>query len=328
VGQRGTLRGVLSTGGERLGVVCDVQSLAALVVECSDRAFLDEDPMDRSTVTVQVEASRRPFDTNGWTRLSRDSWHRRGRIVIEDVCTSGLDMHVLIDSGVPCFTFRRRPPVRTRAAAALLPARARLLTRAVLVQFPALWWAATRDRAPLHAPSLSFGTATPLLVGASGVGKTTLILSETSRGGLATGDNVSVGDGVALWGLIEPARVEGGAGRAMPHGRRETHLDNRVECLIPDRLVVLRRGPRLQRRPIDPSQAARELVASTYMAGELRRFWQLVAMLAMGTGAGPPHPPVMAVAAAFAERLPCIEVELPKVAGIPAADLISAGAVA
>jgi hypothetical protein len=35
----------------------------------------------------------------------------------------------------------------------------------------------------------------------------------------------------------------------------------------------------------------------------------------MGTEVGPPHPPVSQTAAAFAERLRCLRVELPKVQG-------------
>jgi hypothetical protein len=39
------------------------------------------------------------------------------------------------------------------------------------------------------------------------------------------------------------------------------------------------------------------------MAGELRRYWPFAAALSAGTGMGPAHPPVGAVAAAFATRL-------------------------
>jgi hypothetical protein len=46
------------------------------------------------------------------------------------------------------------------------------------------------------------------------------------------------------------------------------------------------------------------------MAGELRRFWAFAATLAAGTGAGPAHPQVLDVAAAFAARLPCARLTL------------------
>ena len=78
---------------------------------------------------------------------------------------------------------------------------------------------------------------------------------------------------------------------------------------------------------MDPQEAAREITASTYMAGELRRFWALAAVLALGTGIGPAHPPVAEVARAFTERLPCVEVELPSVRGVRAADLLEASEV-
>jgi hypothetical protein len=325
---RTPLRAGLNTAGERLAIECAPPRVAALVRECADGTLHTDDPSGPHTVEVSIEASARPFDVEGWVRLTRDSWHRDGRVVVRDVCTAGLDLLLEIESDVPRFTFRRRPPVRTRAAAALLPARARLLTRAAIMQFPALWWSAHRGRAPIHAPALSAGGSTLLLVGPSGVGKTTLILRETALGGLATGDNVSVSDGVRVWGLVEPVRAEGESGRAMPHGRRETHLGHRVERLEPDRLVVLRRGVRRRARAITPAEAARELVASTYVAGELRRFWPLAATLALGTGIGPPHPPVAEVAQAFAARLPCVEVELPSLEGIQTTDLLEAPEVA
>ncbi len=323
MGRGSPLRGVVRTAGEQLAVECEPYDLAAVVRECADGTIAEAMPGVEPTVVVRVEDSRLPFDTRGWVRLSRDSWQRGGRVVVEDVCTSGLDMLVVVESGIPHFTFRRRPPVRTRAASVLLPARARLLTRAALVQYPALWWAATRGRAPVHAPAVSADGTTPLLVGTSGVGKTSLILREVSLGGRATGDNVSVSDGLDVWGLVEPVRAEGASGRAMPHGRRETRLPNRVEELRPDRVVVLRRGGTHRARPIEPTAAGRQLVASTYMAGELRRYWPLAATLALGTGIGPSHPPVADVASALTSRLPCAEIELPSVDDVRIADLVS-----
>jgi hypothetical protein len=320
-------RAGLNTAGERLAIECEVARLTSLVRDGTDGVLQEGAPPEGSTVEVRVEASRRAFGTDGWALLARDSWRNGGRVVVRDLCTAGLDALVAVESDVPRFTFRRRPPARTRAAAILLPSRARLLTRAALLQFPALWWAAQHGRAPLHAPALSAGGSTMLLVGTSGVGKTTLILRETEAGGLATGDNVSVGDGASVWGVVEPARAEGASGRSMPHGRRETRLAGRVERLEPDRVVVLRRGSRRRARAMDPQEAAREITASTYMAGELRRFWPLAAVLALGTGVGPAHPPVAGVARAFTERLPCVEVELPSLHGIRASDLLDASEV-
>ena len=54
----------------------------------------------------------------------------------------------------------------------------------------------------------------------SGVGRSTLLLA-SSGGSRATADNLAVGDGTTVWGLVEPVRVEGGGGRRMPHGRHE-----------------------------------------------------------------------------------------------------------
>jgi hypothetical protein len=46
------------------------------------------------------------------------------------------------------------------------------------------------------------------------------------------------------------------------------------------------------------------------MAGELRRYWAFAATLALGTGVGPAHPPIGAVARSMAERAPGWEIVL------------------
>src|SRR6266581_2801590 len=77
-----------------------------------------------------------------------------------------------------------------------------------------------------------------------------------------------------------------GRGRAVAtHGRREYALPGRVPSLEPDRLVVLRRanGSRASAGPLSSAEAARELVAGTYMAGELRRYWTFAGTLALAT---------------------------------------------
>jgi hypothetical protein len=58
------------------------------------------------------------------------------------------------------------------------------------------------------------------------------------------------------------------------------------------------------------------------MAGELRRFWSLAAVLSAGTGAAPPHPPVDAIACQFTERLPCFELVLSHARGTVLSELI------
>jgi hypothetical protein len=98
----------------------------------------------------------------------------------------------------------------------------------------------------------------------------------------------------------------------MPHGRHEASLPNRVPALEPDCVVVLVRGsgdaPALTRCSADVATTA--LVTSTYMAGELRRYWAFAAALAAGTEIGPAHPPVAQVAADFVQSLPCFSLAL------------------
>jgi hypothetical protein len=278
---------------------------------------------------VAVEESHEPFDTVDWNRLSRDAWVRDGQVVIRDVVTSGFDLRLRLDSGpgrggaVPEFAFRWRPPARTRAASALLRARGRLLVRAALVQYPTLWVAALSGRAPVHASCITGHSAGPvLLVGPSGVGKTTLVVTETARGGWATTDNLGIGNGTTVWGVVEPMRSETGHGKAAPHGRREDRLTHRARSLRPTTVVALRRGQVTAVDELDPAAAARALVAATYAAGELRRYWPLHALLALGTGAGPAHPPVQQVADAFARSATCLSVQLDHVEGVVLGELL------
>jgi hypothetical protein len=309
------VEGLLPTAGERLAIRCPRGWIARRIVEGADGCLIPGPP-DSPTVRVRVEPQREPFPVTGWTRLARDAWCRDGHVVIRDVITSGFDLHAWQEGPVPDLVLRWRPPVRTRAAAMILRERARLATRAVLLQYPALWAASARGRAPLHAAALTAGgQGAALVVGPSGTGKTTLVIEETAADGTAVSDNLAVGDGWSVWGMVEPVRSDQGQGRRAAHGRRATHLRRRVPVLDPTALVVLARGTGYRVEACDPETAARALIASTYAAGELRRYWGVHALLALGTGVGPPHPPVGDTAAAFAGRLRCLRVELPKVRG-------------
>ena len=62
-------------------------------------------------------------------------------------------------------------------------------------------------------------------------------------------------------------------------------------------------------RPVRTERAARALIAGTYAAGELQRFWPLVAHLALA-GLGPVHPPIEETATRLTESLPCYELTL------------------
>jgi len=74
--------------------------------------------------------------------------------------------------------------------------------------------------------------------------------------------------------------------------------------------------------PCSPESAARALVTSTYMAGELRRYWAFAATLAAGTGLGPSHPPVGDTASRLTSRLPCWTVALGREPGARMDDLL------
>lgn len=300
------MRALLQTAGEAVGFESDLSWVDELIAE-SSAGELRAPGSVAPSVEVRIEASRGAFDVRGWRRLCRGAWQRADEVVLENACTAGFDLHARVGPAGPTLTYRWRPPARDRVASLLLRSRFVLLARAVLAQYPALWWAGTRGRAPLHASAWTNGDATPLVTAHSGVGRSTLVANEVRAGGWTTGDNLGVGDGTALWGLVEPMRVEGCDGRSTTHGRREISISgSRADVLTPDLLVVLERGsrPKPSLAPCDSDRAGRALVAATYMAGELRRYWPFAATLGAGTGAGPAHPDVGQVAAVFAARLP------------------------
>ncbi len=304
------MHATLRTGGLLVGVRCEVPWVADRLREGAEGRFVEVDP-PAPDLRVVVDSRRTPFTTDGWRAVTRDAWSRGGQVVVRDVATSGFDLRLAWDGPVPVMTFRRRPPRRTRAAGLVLPGRARLLLRAALLQFPVLWAAAVTGRAPLHAAALDLGSSGPvLLAGASGAGKTTMVEQAAAAGGRWAADNLAVSDGRTVWGLVEPVRSANGAGRSAPHGRREHRLAGRVDSLEPVAVVVLGRA-RVQRVVrLDPDSAARALAAGTYAAGELRRYWPLHAVLAIGSGAGPAHPGVHEAARSLATRVPCFAVDL------------------
>lgn len=300
------MNGWLETAGERLTLACDPTWVGDLLAEGA-AGLLQDGECASPSAEVRVESTREPFDTRGWEPASRGVWRRGEEVVVENACTAGFDLHLACHEGRPTFTYRWRPPTRDRVLALAARSRFHLLARAVLVQFPALWCAGLRGRAPLHASACVAGESTPLVACPSGVGRSTLLLRQLAHGGRATSDNLGVSDGVAVWGLVEPVRVSEGEGRRMPHGRRETALDGRVAALIPDCVVVLRRDGRERSTLVRESQetAVRSLVTSTYMAGELRRYWAFAATLSAVTGLGPAHSPVTDVAGDLADGVPC-----------------------
>lgn len=295
------------TAGEPVALRCGLPWVGALLEGCLAPA----EPAP-ARVTVVVEPDRAPFPTAGCEPLTRGAWRAPdGRLVLHNVASAGFDLQVWYAEQLT-LRARWRPPAPSRAAGLVLRPRFRLLVRQVLVHYPALWSAGLRGRVPLHASVCAVPGTTALVAGPGGVGKSTLLAAELAAGGVASSDNVCVADGRTAYGLVEPLRVAGGSGRRSSHGRREYPLPNRVPALDPDCLVVLRRdGSRVSRtEPVPAEVAAGVLTAGTYMAGELRRYWGFAATLALGTGRGPAHPPVGAVAAALAARLPCRQVVL------------------
>jgi hypothetical protein len=325
------MRGVLLTAGERVELTCAVSWIDDVLTEGAAGQLTADDGTTPPDVRVTVERGSAAFDVTGWRVLTRDAWCRPGEVVIRDACSSGLDLRVTAGEPGLDVVARWRPSGQGRAVAAVLRARSRLLLRAVLLQYPALWRSQQRGRAPLHASVCGLGAAdaqTVLLAGPGGVGKSTLVHGELLHGAVSTCDNLCVSDGQYAWGVVEPLRLPAeahdGTGRRMPHGRREAAWPRRADQMLPGQLVVLVRGGEPAVGPCDPALAARYLVAGTYMAGELRRYWSFAATLALGTGLGGSHPQVQDIADTLSTRLPCLQVTLGDRPGAPLRELLSA----
>ena len=322
------MRGLLHTAGERVELTCAVPWIADILTEGA-AGQLTAGGDGTPDVRVTVERGSAAFDVTGWRVLTRGAWCRQGQVIIRDACSSGLDLQVTAGEPSLDVVARWRPSGRERAATAVLRARARLLLRAVLLQYPALWRSQLRGRAPLHASVCSLGRAegqTVMLAGPGGIGKSTLVHGELLSGAACTCDNLCVSDGQYAWGVVEPLRLpaeaHGGKGRRMPYGRREAAWPGRTDRMQPDRLVVLARGAKPAATPYSHSLAGSHLVAGTYMAGELRRYWAFAATLALGTGLGASHPAVQVTADTLSTRLPCLLVTLGDHPGAPLRELL------
>lgn len=284
------------------------------------------------TVQVRIEAGREAFPTRGLRTVTRGAVSDGRRTVLRDAGGSGFDLHLDLDGdGVLAVTARYRPPAATRAANLALSGRFALLAGQVLVHYPVLWRAGWRGRVPLHVAAVATAEGTPLLAGPGGIGKSTVLVRLLAEGATATADNLCCADRERCFGLVEPLRVDRAAPAAgLPHQRGTSHgrvdrpLPSRVAELTPDRVVVLERGPRTEVTPIGPDEAARTLVAGTYAAGELRRYWAFAATLALATGRGPAHPPVAETARDIADRLPCTRMRVGDGDAVRAADLCGA----
>lgn len=323
------MTGTLRTAGECLRIECELGWVEKHLRQ-GTAAELHSDDELVPTVRLVVERSSNPFDVAGADRVTRGVWRAGGAVVLEDTCSSGFMLHCQPEGDLLLVRARWIPPPRTRAAAAVLRQRSSLLVRAVLLQYPVLWWSVVQGRAPLHVSALDLGASAPLLVGPGGVGKSTLVETELAAGHHATCDNLAVTDGRVVYGLVEPRRIIGGAGRRTSHGRREVALPERLAWVQPDRVVEVSLSEtslEAEIRPVAADVACRALVTGTYMAGELRWFWPFAAALSSGTGRGPAAPPVQAMAQRLTDALPCSSLSLSRGSDAQLSRLLAGAAV-
>jgi hypothetical protein len=271
----------------------------------------DADLAAAPSLNLIIEASREPFDRSGLRVVTRGAYSDGRRTLLQDAGGAGFDLLVVAGTELSVRA-RYRPSRPVRAANLLLRNRFGLLAGQILVHYPVLWRAGWRGRVPLHASVVTTGTSTVLLAGPGGVGKSTVLSAALAAGASATADNLCCADERRCYGIAEPLRTDaaGERGPRTSHGRVDRPFHARAEVLDPDLLVVLQRAAVTEVAEIAPDEAARALIAGTYSAGELRRYWAFAATLALATGSGPAHPPIDAVALQYARRLPCVRVRV------------------
>jgi hypothetical protein len=310
-----------SSAGEHVAVESTLPWVSRIVARAAGQPVPDpqapEPTVDTTapTVRLRVESTTAAFDRAGLWPVTRGAYADGRRTLLTDAGGSGFDLLVTVtaaDDDELKITARYRPSRLTRAANLALSSRFGLLAGQILVHYPVLWRAGWRGRVPLHASVMATAAGTPLIAGPGGVGKSTLLSAALRAGADATADNLCCADGTECFGVAEPLRVDdvATAGQRTSHGRVERRFDGRVEVLRPDRLVVLERGAYTDATSITSDDAIRSLVAGTYAAGELRRYWAFSATLALATGRGPAHPPIVEVASQYARRLPCVRIRV------------------
>jgi hypothetical protein len=313
------------SGGVTLAVDAPRGPWRQRVIEACAGQVVEGTPITPTDIRVRVVVGAGPFPLDGMDPLTRGAWVGGSRVVMQDACASGLDLRV--SAGADALTVEVRPHPRPsqRGLAVLAPARTQLLWRAAMLQYPVLWWAGIKGGVPLHVSALSLDGEGVVLAGPGGVGKSTLLADAMGAGAPAVSDNLCVCFGSTLYGVLEPLRTAGGTGRRMPHGRREAGWTARLDHLVAERILVLRRGPEAEvdMVPMRGDDAARVIAAGTYAAGELRRYWAFASTLALGTGLGPAHPPVVGCADDLTDGIPCSEVHLPATAGAHLIDLVT-----
>lgn len=332
----------LQTAGTQVRLRSDLPSTVAALSTAAGAGLPSDGPAadagrPASDLDLYVERARRPFPVDGMVRLTRGAWgDDNGTVVLGSAGGSGWTQRWALTDR-PAVHSRWTPTPAERAAAVLLPARRRALEAQVLLHHPALWAAARRGLAPLHVSVVEVEGQVVLLAGPGGLGKSTLVAQALASGARVCCDNVAVSDGTTAWGLAEPMRLDptcsvapaadaSSAGRTT-HGRREFGWRGRVDALEPDVVVVVTRGNGPTRlRDLSAERAARALVAGTFAAGELLRFWPLCAVLGLVTGHGDVLPDVEGIAHELVSRLPCLELRLGPQRGATTLQSLLAGA--
>ncbi|HEY3556005.1 MAG TPA: hypothetical protein VGL05_00995 [Kribbella sp.] len=316
---------LLHTAGQRVAVHGSEGVVRSLLAAAGGPERPGLAAADPPNVVLTIEDTQQPFGLRGAELITRGAWATAGgEVVLANVGSSGFDQRWSVDVDGLRVASRRRPSYRESAAAWLLPARQHALNSQVLLHYPALWFAMQQGFAPLHVSIVEVGGVAVMLAGPGGVGKSTLVARALADGSRATCDNLAVCDGATAYGVAEPLRLIDGTGRRALHGRREQTWARRVRSLPPELIVVLRRGTQEtpEVRELSPTAAARRLVAGTYAAGELRRFWSIAAIVATATGCGPVHPPTEEVAERLSNRLPAVELMLGREPGAGLTELL------
>ncbi|MEO8106998.1 MAG: hypothetical protein ABI720_06725 [Actinomycetes bacterium] len=240
-----------------------------------------------------------------------------GRALLTNTGSSGLDVawHPRSDRQVQSLTVQQNRPLRDRVLSWVAPQRSRALVAQSAILYPLLTAAHLQGDTPFHAGLIVVDGAAIVVIGASGVGKSTLADHEERAGSVVLSDNLIVwspSEGMCH-GVQEPRRLAGSTGRRATGGRREQPPSNAAGgSAAPRAVVVLARSAAHgtpQARTASPNETAALLAAGTYTAGELRRLWSFLATVSLAAGR-PAHPQITSVANELCLSVPCWSLDL------------------
>ncbi len=196
-----------------------------------------------------------------------------------------------------------------------------------LVYYPIFWVARLRGRHLMHAGAFRWGSRAVVLVGAQGMGKSTLVANLLPRDDFSfVSDNILLFGNESVRGCEEPLRVDpsllgGVVGLSellsrqnvrVPHGRAafSVPVEKRLDELVPDIFLV----PKISSDPtalhrITSEEMSRRIASFNALAEEVRNFGTFAAVMEEGLGSDETSDPSSTLVTLLRNK-PCYELNV------------------